>query len=220
MAAQVASECDMARKTSARKPGKGAKASVKAAGEIKKVDVDPVVVKAEEIVEELQSKMGRPTKYKPEYARIAAALCRRGATDFELAEEFEVTTVTIWNWQSKYEEFFNALREGKAAFDDRIERSLAQRATGYAYHTEKVFQFQGSIVRAKVVEHVPADIGAAKLWLTNRRPDKWLELSKVEHGSPGDFDRMTDEELEAFIKAEASQALAIPGGSGKGKTRH
>lgn len=217
-------------------PRKAAKASIKAAAdraekrskgetpETAKVDIDPTIVKAEmieAIVEEVKAKMGRPTKYKPEYARIAAALCRRGATDFELAEEFEVTTSTIWRWQCQHEEFHSAVREGKSAFDDRIERALAQRAAGYAYHTEKVFQFQGQIVRARTVEHVPADVGAAKLWLTNRRPSDWQEVQKVEHGAAGDFARMTDEELEEHVKAEAAAVgLLQSGGSGKGKTKH
>jgi hypothetical protein len=73
---------------------------------------------------------GRPSSYRPEFAHIARALCCRGATDYELAEEFGVTTVTIWRWGARNEEFCNALKEGKDAFDDRVERSLAQRAIG------------------------------------------------------------------------------------------
>jgi hypothetical protein len=40
------------------------------------------------------------------YAKIAAQMCKLGATDADLAAAFGVTTVTIWNWQSRYEEFF------------------------------------------------------------------------------------------------------------------
>jgi hypothetical protein len=31
---------------------------------------------------------------------------RLGATDADLAKAFDVTTVTIWNWKAKHEEFF------------------------------------------------------------------------------------------------------------------
>ena len=57
--------------------------------------------------------------------------------------------------------------------DDRVEASMYHRAVGYNFHSEKVMQFQGKIVRAKTVEHVPPDVGAITLWLHNRRPEKW-----------------------------------------------
>lgn len=118
---------------------------------------------------------GRPEDYRPEYAAIARGVCRLGATDFDLAQEFGVTTATIWLWRSKHEEFLNATLEGKEAFDSRAERSLAMRAVGYSYHSEKVFNFEGQIIRAPIVEHVPPDVNACRLWLMNRRPDKWRD---------------------------------------------
>jgi hypothetical protein len=36
-------------------------------------------------------------------------------------------------------------------------------------------QHLGEPVYAEYVEHVPPDPGAAKLWLTNRRPEEWRE---------------------------------------------
>jgi hypothetical protein len=122
---------------------------------------------------------GRPTDYRPEYARTAKAMCKLGATDSELAEEFGVNTSTIWYWRSKHEEFSNALNEGKDAFDNRAERSLAMKAVGYSYHSEKVFCFEGAIIRAPIIEHCPPDTGAIKLWLSNRRPEQWRDKQEV-----------------------------------------
>lgn len=204
------------KRKAARKPSK---ASVKAAADraekrakgeeidSTKVEINPPIIPAAAATEDSKPKMGRPTKYRKEYARIALALCKRGATDYELAQEFEVSTMTICRWGVQFEEFREALRTGKDAFDDRVERALAQRAMGYSHHTEKVFQFQGSIVRAKVIEHVPPDVGAAKLWLTNRRSEVWRDVQKHEVGQPGDFDGMSDAELEDFIRAEATNLL-------------
>ena len=90
-----------------------------------------------------QARRGRPTDYRPEYAEVAGAMARLGATDFEIAEELGVKTSTIWRWRSKYPEFCNAIEEGKEAWDNRVERSLAHRAVGYSYHSEKVFQTRG-----------------------------------------------------------------------------
>jgi len=122
---------------------------------------------------------GRPEDYRPEYVAIARGMCRLGATDFDLAQEFGVTTDTIWRWRSKYPEFSDATLEGKEAFDKRAERSLALRAVGYSYHSEKVFQYEGQIIRTQIVEHVPPDVNACRLWLMNRRPSEWRDRQEV-----------------------------------------
>ena len=127
--------------------------------------------------------VGRPASYKPEFARQAASLCKLGATDFELAQFFEVDTLTIQRWRNTHPEFCSAVIAGKDHADERVQRSLYNRAVGYTFESEKVFQFQGEIVRAKTVEHVPPDAGAAMNWLKNRRKDEWRE--KVDHELSG-----------------------------------
>jgi hypothetical protein len=130
---------------------------------------------------EAATKMGRPTKYRPEFVVIAREMCRRGGTDYDLAQEFGVVTSTIWSWSLKHVDFSNALKTEKEGFDDRVERSLAQRAVGYSYHATKVMQHNGVPVYAEYIEHVPPDLGACKLWLTNRRKKDWTDTSKLEH---------------------------------------
>jgi len=122
---------------------------------------------------------GRPGEYRPEYAKVAGAMARLGGTDFDIAEELGVKTSTVWRWRSKHPEFCSAIEQGKDAWDDRVERSLAQRAAGYSYHSERVFQYEGQIVRAEIVEHVPPDVSAIRLWLMNRRPEKWRDKQEV-----------------------------------------
>ncbi len=147
---------------------------------------------------------GRPTDYRPEFAKIAKAMAKLGATDYELALEFSVNTSTIWYWRSKHEDFSNALKEGKAAFDDRIERSLAQRAAGYSFNTEKIISFEGTPTRVAVVEHVPPDVGAIKLWLSNRRPGEWRDKQEVALSGTDAFVAMWKAISENAIKAPAA----------------
>jgi hypothetical protein len=123
---------------------------------------------------------GRPTKYTPAFARVAVEMCKLGATDADLAEAFGVSTRTIWRWRSTDRDFCQALKVGKGPTDDRVERSLYQRAVGYSYNAVKVMQNNGEPVYAEYVEHVPPDPGAAKLWLTNRRPEEWRDKSTTE----------------------------------------
>lgn len=126
---------------------------------------------------------GRPSKFRPEFVAQAERLCDLGATDIELADFFGVNTVTIYRWRNSNEEFCKAVRAGKDAADERVERSLYQRAVGYTFESEKVFQFQGQIVRADIREHVPPDPGAAFNWLKNRRGERWRD--KHEHELSG-----------------------------------
>src|SRR5258708_18671547 len=100
---------------------------------------------------------GHPTHYKPEYCEQAKKLCALGATDAGRAYFFEVDRKTIHNWQTAHPEFREALQLGKKAADDRVVRTLHERACGYEYEAQKVFQYEGKPVYAPYTEHVPAD---------------------------------------------------------------
>jgi len=129
-------------------------------------------------------KGGRPSKYQPWTADQAAKLCRLGATDTDLADFFGVTERTINRWKLKHPEFCQALKRSKDELDAQVEQALHRRARGYSYTSEKVFQYQGAIVRAKTVVHVPADTVAGIFWLKNRQPDNWR--NNPEEGGGGD----------------------------------
>ena len=93
--------------------------------------------------------MARPEKWKDEYIRIAEHACRLGATDHELAGMLGVSLRTVQNWRANKPKFAAALVVGKEVADNRVERGLFQRAVGYSFPSEKVFQFQGAIVRTE-----------------------------------------------------------------------
>jgi len=124
--------------------------------------------------------IGRPSTYKPEFAEQAAKLCALGATDYELADFFGVNTLTIYRWKNSHEDFCKAVIVGKEHADERVERSLYNRAVGYTFESEKVFNDKGSIVRAPIKEHVPPDPGAAMNWLKNRKRRDWSDTFRVE----------------------------------------
>lgn len=152
---------------------------------------------------------GRPSSYRPEYAEQARNYCFLGATDAELSNFFHVSIQTIKNWQAKYPEFLASLKSGKEQADDRVERSLYQRAVGYEYDSVKIFNANGSpmIVPYKAVAQ--PDTTAMIFWLKNRRPERWRDVQKHEHGGPGDFDRMSDEQLREFVVEEA-KSMRMP----------
>ena len=94
---------------------------------------------------------GRPSSYRKEFAKQAEKLCELGATDMELAVFFEVNVSTIYRWKHTQPKFCEALKVGKDFLDDRVERSLYQRAVGYSFNSEKVFHHQGTITRADTI---------------------------------------------------------------------
>jgi hypothetical protein len=144
---------------------------------------------------------GRPTNYKTEFAAQAEKLCALGATDMELAQFFEVDVSTVYRWKHTHPEFCEALKVGKDALDDRVERSLYQRAVGYTFNSEKLFHFQGLVTRAETLEHVPPDPGAAMSWLKNRRGGVWRDKQEVEHNIGAD--------LAAVIAERRAKVAAI-----------
>jgi hypothetical protein len=68
-----------------------------------------------------------------------------------------------------------AVKKAKAVSDDKIERSLFERATGYSVPDVHVSTVNGQIVKTSVIKHYPPDVTAMILWLKNRRPDVWRD---------------------------------------------
>lgn len=132
------------------------------------------------------SEMGRPTAYKDEYADQAAKLCALGATDDEMADFFEVHRSTIYRWKLDHPDFCDAIKSAKEVADERVQRSLYQKATGYDYTEEqaikvKLEQHREEVEVVQVRKHAPADTTAAIFWLKNRRKDDWRDKQEVEH---------------------------------------
>jgi hypothetical protein len=151
---------------------------------------------------------GRPTDYEPGFCERAANLCAQGATDFEVAQELGCHVSTLYRWKAMHPEFREALKVGKEASDDRVESSLYHRAVGYSYPAIKIMQNNGEPVIVPYTEHVPPDVGAATLWLTNRRREDWKQRQSTELSGPNggpiatrDADFLTDKQLDAIARA-------------------
>jgi hypothetical protein len=125
--------------------------------------------------------MGRPSEYKPEYAEQARRQCEEGATDQELADFFEVSVRTLYRWKNSFPDFCQALKASKAPADERIERSLFERACGYERDEVDIRVIDGRIVQTPVRKFYPPDTTAAIFWLKNRRPAEWRDKQEIEH---------------------------------------
>ncbi len=125
---------------------------------------------------------GRPSAYKAEYAEQVKKIAELGATDQEVADFFEIDVRTVYRWKHDYPEFCQALKVGKEVADERVERSLYQKAIGYEQDEVKIFMPGGAAVpvyapfRAKIAP----DTTAAIFWLKNRRSQEWRDKQEVE----------------------------------------
>lgn len=129
------------------------------------------------------SKRGRPSSYQKGFASQARKICELGATDQEIADFFEVDVRTIYRWKHDHDEFCQALKAGKDIADERVERSLYQKAIGYEQDEVKIFmpaQAEAPVYapyRAKIAP----DTTAAIFWLKNRRSQDWRDKVETQH---------------------------------------
>lgn len=123
-----------------------------------------------------ENKKGRPTKFSLGMLPQIAKLAQRGWTDQEMADFFQVSRST-WNlWKIKHPKFSDALKGWKKEADDRVERSLYERAIGYTHIEEKIFcNKDGEVTVVETHKHYPPDTTACIYWLKNRQPDKWRD---------------------------------------------
>lgn len=153
----------------------------------------------------MAKKPGRPSGYKPEFAKQVSHLAQLGATDQEVADFFEVDVRTIYRWKHSHEEFCQALKAGKDVADDRVERSLYQKAIGYEQDEVKIFMPAGADepVYAPYRAKIAPDTTAGIFWLKNRRSQDWRDKREVEHS--GAMEVTTKEQRDAAVAA-ASRA--------------
>lgn len=128
---------------------------------------------------------GRPTAFEPAFVGQAEKLCNLGATDDEMADFFGVHRSTIYRWKLDHPDFCDAIKSAKEIADERVERSLYQKATGYNVTEEqavkvKTEQFKEEVEVVQVDKHIPADTTAAIFWLKNRRKDQWRDKQEVD----------------------------------------
>lgn len=150
---------------------------------------------------------GAPSHYSVKFVGVVEELARRGATDGEIAETLKVSRVTLVNWRAKHLDFDKAFKLGREPADERVIRSGYERAVGYTFDSEKIVTVDKQVVRVPIREHVPPDPGMIQYWLNNRRRGEWRNRQEIEVGAPGEFERLSDDELRRFIEADALEPV-------------
>ena len=123
---------------------------------------------------------GRPSKYKPEYDKLAYDYSLLGATDDQMARNFGVTKQTLNNWKHEHPSFFDSLKRGKDEADVAVAKSLYKRAQGFEY--DEVTHENG-VETKRVTKMVVPDATSMIFWLKNRQPAAWRDKQEVQVNS-------------------------------------
>lgn len=123
---------------------------------------------------------GRKSGFDPKlHLDWGMSLAKDGATDKEIARVFGISRATLCDWKNRFPEFSDALKKGKEPIDAAVECALLKRALGFQYTKTKVREIRntaGVVVNIETTHEtmmVLPDVLACRVWLTNRRPEKW-----------------------------------------------
>lgn len=150
---------------------------------------------------------------------------RDGLNDEQITDKLGISLSTFYDWQNKFPQFSEAIKDGKAPVDTEVENALLKSALGYYVTVRKPIKLKtkrqlagkGTIEEERI-EYVEEQIyiqpqAVAQLfWLKNRKPAQWREKpvpDVVQVDSPVDeitrliFARQ--QEQAAQIEAETEQ---------------
>lgn len=128
--------------------------------------------KPKESTETVESVDPRST-FRVEYVEQARKLAAKGWIDAEIAEFFEIGVRTLYRWRKYSAAFDEAMGEGKSRANAIVQESLYRSANGFEYPEEKIFCYEGQIVRAESMRYIPPSVKAQQYWLNNRDPEKF-----------------------------------------------
>lgn len=117
---------------------------------------------------------------------------RNGYINDELAKLMKIAPSTLYEWQNKFSEIAEALKDEKQVADAKVESETYRMATGYYYPEEQAMKVkeesyddEGRKVTREKIEIItlnrykPAEPTVNMFWLKNRRPETWKEKQVV-----------------------------------------
>lgn len=138
----------------------------------------------------MAKKAGRPDKYgtlvEPRLDEVMA-WARNGATNDEIAGGLGIARSTMQRYLNEYQDFSDAIREGKREGIMLVKAALLRRATGYDYEEKELVTTLGPDGKADLSKppklktykrHVPADLNAVAMYLRNSS-EEWSDMDST-----------------------------------------
>jgi hypothetical protein len=70
---------------------------------------------------------------------------------------FGIAESTLTEYKKKYPELLLSLKRGKEVSDEKVERSLYERATGYSHPDTHISNYQGTVTQTEITKTYPPD---------------------------------------------------------------
>lgn len=153
------------------------------------IDVEPdtthdgelMTVEDVELLEAAPNEDDINPKFKTQRDDRVYNFCLLGASNADLCKMLNISDTTFHRYRRTKPEFARAIRLGKEHADARVAKSLFNRAVGYTHKETKIATHMGTITdREDFDKHYPPDVAAIKMWLINRDPDRWRDLTSTE----------------------------------------
>ena len=104
---------------------------------------------------------------------------RDGLVLEEIAHNMGINRCTLYEWRREFPTIANALKNGRAVADRKVENALFNRAIGRDVTEVKVIEGKDGKSVVTATKHIPADVTACIYWLKNRKPDVWNDRKTV-----------------------------------------
>lgn len=165
---------------------------------------------AAEVIAENRKNPGRPPTYHEEFPRLVGVLILVGGILNDAADLLGVSVQVVEVWMKKYPDFVGSIKRASQNADERVKRSLYERAMGYEHRAVKIFYNpeQGPVCVPYTEKYAP-DTGAMAFWLKNRDPDNWRERREGETNT-------TAEEAQRILREQVAALDTANEEPGKG----
>jgi len=118
---------------------------------------------------------------KPRLLEVGAWV-RNGLTEKQIAKKLGIAYSTFREYKKQHSALLGTLRESKEIVDIKVENALLKRALGFKVietTSERILDKETGeyeiVVTKEVEKEINPDVGAAALWLKNRKPKDWCE---------------------------------------------
>ena len=153
------------------------------------------------------------------YLEQVEQLSREGYNEKEMAAFFGVSERAWRGYKARHSALAASVNKGRRKAQEEITNALYKRATGFKESVEElvaVRDSQNNIVRhdvKRVSKYFPPDMGAIRMWLNFRHPDKWgdkvlgrqEEIDKIKEI----YNKREKEKLSALETARAFEEFGI-----------
>ena len=160
----------------------------------------------------------KPGKWDITMPYRALFLAGLGLTEQQMAIALDIHKESIYYWKTHKPEFLEALQKGKLVYNDRVESSLLESATGYShpaihFTTDK----EGNVTQTPYIKHYPPSDTAMIFYLKNRAPTRWMDVHRIEgsvnHRHVLDLTSLSDKELDILSKVGLAELPEHSNGS-------